>query len=91
VKTKTRRVKGWCAAWPDGAAGELHQEKQRAWEEQRAWDAERVVRVVEVRKGEVVVDVERLREVLDNWARPREGAGPHWVAAALREAGAVKP
>lgn len=82
-------MKRWVAVWPHRVTAG-HPLKRDAVDEQRAQDAERVVRVVEVRRGEVVVDVERLREALA--ATRRGGAvGRLWVSHVLREAGAVKP
>ena len=76
---QSKRIRGWCAVW--GREGnEVQRTRAEAEDDRRAYSADRVARVVEVRKGEVVVDVERLVELLSD--RNLE----HEIRAAVRKA-----
>lgn len=91
-KSKTKqpkRVKGWLATWPDDTDGGLRATRSDAEFDVTIGDAEsaRVARMVEVRPGEVVVDVEKVleemrRKGLFSFTRPIDE-----VRAVLRNVG----
>ncbi len=94
TKTKTKRVKGWTAVWSAGALGGIHAKRADAKYDASGVDgickpAAGVVRVVEVYKGEVVVNVERLGHALGTTGTPPPGVD--WHVYVLQQAGAVKP
>jgi len=89
MQKRTKRAKAWfCVERPAELLSE-HSSKQSAENCVLGEDNLRIARMVELREGEVVVDVERLVEAFiagDVWGC-LAGKGPDVLRAALRKVG----